>query len=70
MIGQTAAAARTLASRSISRTPTRGIMGIHGMAPGKQGGVVTPLDLAFLSRSSEKKQKLKFQEEALLATQT
>ncbi|XP_070203765.1 RNA-binding protein Musashi homolog 2-like isoform X10 [Littorina saxatilis] len=37
VIGQSAAAARTLASRSISRTPTRGIMGIHGLTAGKQG---------------------------------
>ncbi|KAL8562017.1 hypothetical protein ACOMHN_031788 [Nucella lapillus] len=43
VIGQTAAAARTLASRSISRTPSRGIMGIHGIAPGIAGyGIIPP----------------------------
>ncbi|XP_025091174.1 RNA-binding protein Musashi homolog 2-like isoform X5 [Pomacea canaliculata] len=33
VLSQTTAAARTLASRPISRTPTRGIVGIHGVVP-------------------------------------
>lgn len=40
MLSQTTAAARSLASRPITRAPSRGIVGIHGMMPGKQGEVL------------------------------
>ncbi|XP_025091171.1 RNA-binding protein Musashi homolog 2-like isoform X2 [Pomacea canaliculata] len=42
VLSQTTAAARTLASRPISRTPTRGIVGIHGVVPGFPGYGILP----------------------------